>query len=65
MENKKRSFFERLTGSISMDEEPEKKDYSKGMGVSKKKDWIEEENEEAELSIDVYETATDIIVRQW
>lgn len=46
-----------------MDEEPEKKDYSKGMGVSKKKDWIEEENEEAELSIDVYETATDIIVQ--
>jgi HSP20 family protein len=71
MENKKRSFFERLTGSMSAEEEPEenKRDYSaKGVKVSSSKkeqenDWIEEENEEAELSIDVYQTPTDIIVQ--
>ncbi len=71
MANKKRSFFERLTGSMSMEEElPElKKDYSlkgiKGEKVDKKdsSNWIEEENDEAELSIDVYETPTDIIVQ--
>ena len=69
MENKKRSFFERLTGSISMDEEPEsKKEYSlKGMkggsGEKKNGNWIEEENEEAELSIDVYQTPSDIVIQ--
>jgi HSP20 family protein len=70
MENKKRSFFERLTGSVSAEEQSEnKKEYS-GRGVkvnSDKKEeennWIEEENEEAELSIDVYQTPTDIIVQ--
>lgn len=60
MENKKRSFFERLTGSIRMDEEPEGK---KNSGDKKNNNgWIEEENDEAELAIDVYQTPTDIIV---
>ncbi|MDR3519283.1 MAG: Hsp20/alpha crystallin family protein [Candidatus Pacebacteria bacterium] len=70
MENKKRSFFERLTGSMSAEEEPveTKKDYlSRGIknGSDKKNDtnWMEEENEEAELSIDVYQTPTDIVVQ--
>ena len=68
MENKKRSFFERLTGSISMEEDrPEpKKDYlTKGTKSDKKNSnsWIEEENDEAELSIDVFQTPTDIIVQ--
>jgi HSP20 family protein len=72
MENKKRSFFERLTGSMSAEEEPvdERRDYVvKGVknGKNKKEeeesDWIEEENEEAELSIDLYQTPTDIIVQ--
>ena len=71
MENKKRSFFERLTGSMSAEEEtlPLKKDYSaKGIKVNSEKkeqdnDWIEEENEEAELSVDLYQTPTDIIVQ--
>jgi HSP20 family protein len=70
MENKKRSFFERLTGSMSAEDEPTdaKKDYMvKGVKVNsedkKDNDWIEEENEEAELSVDVYQTPTDIIVQ--
>src|SRR3989344_9533832 len=69
MENKKRGFFERLTGSISMKEdyEDEKinivKENGKGNKGYKKNNWIEEENEEAELAIDVYQTATDIIVQ--
>ena len=74
MENKKRSFFERLTGSISMEEEKDerpgsRKEYTikgvkseKGNGKNNS-NWIEEENEEAELSIDVYQTPTDIIVQ--
>lgn len=62
MEPRKRSFFERLTGSVSMEEEheEERKDSSKN---GKKGDWLEEENEGAELAVDVYQTQTDIIVQ--
>jgi len=73
MENKKRSFFERLTGSISAEEERpnsnSKKEFSMKGVKSEKEDkknngnWIEEENDEAELSIDVYQTPTDIVVQ--
>jgi len=68
MENKKRSFFERLTGSMSIEEEP-KKEYIirgvKGDKIDKKNgnNWIEEENEEAELSVDLFQTPTDIIIQ--
>ena len=69
MEQKKRSFFERLTGSIGIEEENEEpKKKSIGMTNGDKKDkknnnWIEEENDEAELAVDVYQTPTDIIVK--
>jgi HSP20 family protein len=70
MENKKRSFFERLTGSMKAEEEHpnSKKEYSiKGIKIEKRdkknSDWIEEENDEAELSVDVYQTPTDIIIQ--
>ncbi len=70
MEIKKRSFFERLSGSMTIEDEPEepKKEYLlKGGKGDKKPDnnskWIEEENEEAELSVDVYQTPTDIVIQ--
>lgn len=69
MENKKRSFFERLTGSINTEERiTSKKNYSERNMKENNKDkkssnWIEEENEEAELSVDVYQTSTDIVVQ--
>ena len=70
MGNKKRSFFERLTGSMSLEEErgESQKEYLiKGVkssnGDKKGANWIEEENEEAELTIDVYQTPTDIVVQ--
>jgi len=70
MENKKRSFFERLTGSTSEEEfsEPKKEYLIKGVksenGDKKNgSNWIEEENEEAELSVDVYQTSSDIIIQ--
>lgn len=69
MENKKRSFWDRLTGSVHVDEEYEevKKGGGNGNNGNKKdkksNDWIEEENEEAELAVDVYETGTEIIVQ--
>src|SRR3989344_4599777 len=67
MEPKKRSFFERLTGSISMTEEQEESK-KKLTNAGDKKDkkggnWIEEESEEAELAVDVYQTPTEIVVQ--
>lgn len=68
MVNKKRSFFERLTGSTSDEEElVPKKDYLlKGLKEDKGNlknsgDWLEEED--AELSIDVFQTPNEIIVQ--
>jgi HSP20 family protein len=71
MGNKKRSFFERLTGSVDAEEEQldTRKEYQlrgiKGEKDDKKTDssWMEEENDEAELSIDVFQTPTDIIIQ--
>src|SRR3989344_1862043 len=72
MENKKRSLWERLTGSVSMEEEEESENLKRGSAGSHKGDkkerknnsnWIEEENEEAELAVDVYQTPTDIVVQ--
>lgn len=68
MENKKRSFFERLTGSTRYDEEEEVLEQSRRLAVkgeTKKEaqNWIEEENEDAELTVDVYQTPTDIVVQ--
>jgi len=63
MQNKKRSFFERLTGSIKAEEDSEE---TKRIPVkSEKKDnsWIEEENEEAELTVDVYQDPNEITVQ--
>ena len=64
MQNKKRSFWERITGSISMDEEYEEKSLAETSNKDKKNaQWIEEENSEAELAVDVYQTPTDIIIQ--
>ncbi len=61
---KKRSFWERLTGGVDIDEDFEK---VKKNGLSNKdkkyNNWIEEENEEAELEIDVYQTPTEIVLQ--
>src|SRR3989344_1755895 len=69
--DKKRSFWERLTGSVHDEEYEEvKKTASRERGEKssrerkqEKQDWIEEENEEAELAVDVYQTDSDIVVQ--
>ncbi len=64
MQLKKRSFLERLTGSIRADTDEEVKKISvKDGGGNTKKGWMEEENQEMELAVDVYQTPTDIIVQ--
>ncbi len=69
----KKSFWERLTGSVRMEEEESsgesKKILLKGIKENSKdkksvnNNWIEEENEEAELAVDVYQTPTEIVVQ--
>jgi len=64
MENKKRSFFEKLTGSVHLEEE-EEMDEKNATRLDKKnnQNWIEEENDEAELTVDVYQTNGDIVIQ--
>jgi HSP20 family protein len=72
MDKIKRSFWDRLTGSINVKEEDELEETKKvssgnhkNNGKDKKSEhnWIEEENEEAELAVDVYQTNTDIVIQ--
>ena len=62
MSKDSRSFFERLTGTVRMDEEQETtpaKESSSEAGS-----WIEEEiDKDAELTIDVYQTGEMIVVK--
>jgi len=64
MENKKRSFFDRLTGGVNS-EEKYKEEENVSINGNKKNGngWMEEENEEMELTVDVYQTPTDILVK--
>ncbi|VAW21533.1 hypothetical protein MNBD_BACTEROID04-687 [hydrothermal vent metagenome] len=53
----KKSFFEKLTGTINVsDDDFEETDIEE-------KDWMEEENEEGQLTIDVHQTDDNIIVQ--
>lgn len=65
MNTKKRSFFERLTGSITIDDEEKEDPISTRKNTNNKNnnDWIEEENEELELTVDVYQTPSEIILQ--
>ncbi len=72
---KKRSFFERLTGTINIDddeieamEDSQKKSiqhaaHSEAASHQNSSSWLDEQAGEGELAIDVYETPDDIIVR--
>lgn len=60
----KRSFFERLTGSSSVnDEEDVLISGNPKMIRGSDGGWMEENDEEAELTVDVYQTPTEVIVK--
>lgn len=63
MQNKKRSFFDRLTGGIHTEEEENEEKNISTKDKRNDNSWIEEENEELELTVDVYQTSTDIILK--
>ena len=69
MAKEKKSFFERLTGSVRLDDESEnvveekrevRKQSSKSNAGSS---WLEEEEKEGELTIDVYQTPEMIVIK--
>ena len=76
---KKRSFFEKLTGGLSLrdydnddifrdDDDfesepvPEQKE-SRKLPITNEKEWVEEEEQIGELSVDVYQTPAEIVVQ--
>ncbi|HZS42732.1 MAG TPA: Hsp20 family protein [Candidatus Paceibacterota bacterium] len=73
MAKDKKSFFERLTGSINVDEyEDESEDANSAPERSfnpitnrekATSNWLEEDTGEGELSVDVYQTPREIVIR--
>lgn len=74
MAKEKRSFFERLTGSTRIDPNEAALDFddhqkrANSRKMSEKpggnvEEWMEESAEEGQLTVDVYQTATDIIIK--
>jgi len=71
---KKRSFWERLTGSVHLEEIEEKDEKNKKKHIGKnsrngerglteeENDWMKEE-EEGQLTVDVYQTPTEVVVQ--
>jgi len=62
MSTHKRSIFERITGSVRMQDDADEKPTKKASEESTS--WIEEESDkDAELTVDVYQTADMIVVK--
>jgi HSP20 family protein len=62
MKNKKRGFFERLTGGIRMDDDM-LEEHDEVPDEKQTANWMETDNDEAELAVDVYQTPTDIVIQ--
>lgn len=63
MSKEKRSFFERLTGTVRMEDESESRLPKKSLAAEEAGSWIEEEDKDAELTVDVYQTPDMIVVK--
>ena len=63
MLSNKRSFFEKLTGSQNIDDEVDAPNPYSSTPANKKSEWLEEETEEGQLTVDVYETTNDVVIK--
>ena len=65
MAHQKRSFFERLTGAVKLEEEQETiaEEIVENKLRSAKPALLEEEEEEGELTVDVIDTSSEIIIK--
>ena len=61
--NNRRSFFERLTGAVRLEEENSFDQSSSGVGSGSVGETLSQETDEAELSVDVYNTPSEIVIR--
>lgn len=66
----KKSFFERLTGSVNADEYEEDEEEASPLGRSvplpkerASSAWLEEDTGEGELAVDVYQTPREIVIK--
>lgn len=57
---RRRSFFEKLTGSISVDDNEA---FGSLTPTGKNDDWQEESTDGGELAVDVYQTPSEIVIR--
>lgn len=62
MQNK-RSFFERLTGSVRLDEDMDQMEATPAEQTRVRPSVFEDKDEEAQLTVDVYHTPTEIIIK--
>lgn len=68
MAKEKRSFFERLTGAVRLDDYEDEEEIStpapvRQMPTSARNEWMTEEAEEGELSVDVYQNENEIVIK--
>jgi HSP20 family protein len=62
MAKEKRSFFERLTGSVKISDEARELSVSED-DETEDENWIDEESKDAELTVDVHQNAEMIVVK--
>ncbi len=60
---KKESFFERLTGSINVDEEEILEEVENAELEDSNANWMENEADDGELAVDVYQTPDEIVLK--
>ena len=63
MMQNKRSFFERITGAIRLDEETGYQEEEPSIKETIKPNIFEESDEDAQLTVDVYQTPSEIIIK--
>ncbi len=63
MQNNKRSFFERLSGAVKLEDEMAEEIHMHSPAASNPLQNILEEDEEGQLTVDVYQTPTEIIIK--
>ncbi len=64
MMNNKRSFFERLTGAVRLEEDERTQETAIPVhNQTSRPNIFEEEVEEAQLTVDVYQTHTEIVIK--
>ncbi len=62
MAKEKKSFFEKLTGTVRMDDKQEQAREEREM-AKLSTEWIEDEEKEGELTADVYQTSDMLIIK--